>query len=334
MRRFLAILALGLAPAIAPAADIREATKALGPGINMGNALEAPNEGDWGMTLQPEYFRAAKEAGFSHVRIPIKWSAHASPSAPYTIDPKFFERIDWAIDQALKNDLIAVVNIHHFDGLDADPEAYEPMAEALWAQIAERYKDRPGAVYFELSNEPHGQLTTERWNAMVPRLLAVVRRTNPDRPVIVGPGMWNGFRELPKLVLPEADRNLIVTFHYYEPFHFTHQGAEWAGPEAQKWLGETWTGTPEQLKELRDAFDSVASWAKAHDRPVYLGEYGAYSKAPQDSRVAWTKAVSDEADARGFARAYWEFGSGFGAYDRDRHAWRDDLLGALLGRRR
>lgn len=330
MTRLLAALLLGLLPSLAAAADIHEANQTLGAGINMGNALEAPTEGAWGMTLEPEYFEAAKSAGFRHVRIPIKWSAHAKHEAPYTIDPEFFARVDWAVDQALSRGLAAVVNVHHFDELYAEPDRFEPMMKALWRQIAERYKDRPNTLYFELLNEPHDRLTTERWNAMIPALLEIVRATNPDRPLIVGPGMWNGFRELPKLRLPKSDRNLIVTFHYYEPFHFTHQGAEWAGAEAQQWLGETWTGTPEQLKELRGAFDSVQSWAKAHDRPIYLGEYGAYSKAPEPSRVIWTRAVSDEADARGFSRAYWEFGSGFGAYDRSKHAWRDDLLGALI----
>jgi len=46
-------------------------------GINIGNALEAPREGEWGVYIRDEYFRIIKEAGFDTVRIPIKWSAHA-----------------------------------------------------------------------------------------------------------------------------------------------------------------------------------------------------------------------------------------------------------------
>ncbi|HPU43798.1 MAG TPA: hypothetical protein PLS98_06260, partial [Dictyoglomaceae bacterium] len=45
-------------------------------GVNMGNALEAPKEGEWGVVIKDEYFKLIKEAGFDHVRIPIKWSAH------------------------------------------------------------------------------------------------------------------------------------------------------------------------------------------------------------------------------------------------------------------
>ena len=43
----------------------------LGRGINLGNALEAPNEGDWGMVIQDDYFRHIKEAGFDTTGVPI-----------------------------------------------------------------------------------------------------------------------------------------------------------------------------------------------------------------------------------------------------------------------
>jgi endoglucanase len=37
-----------------------------------------------------------------------------------------------------------------------------------------------------------------------------------------------------------------------------------------------------------------------------------------------------EAEKRGFSWAYWEFGSGFGAYDREKKEWRQPLLKALM----
>src|SRR5438477_12307598 len=83
--------------------DIHVANKKLGRGVNLGNALEAPKEGEWGVTLKAEYFKAIADAGFNTVRLPVKWSAHAGGEPPYAIDPKFFERIDWCVDQALAN---------------------------------------------------------------------------------------------------------------------------------------------------------------------------------------------------------------------------------------
>src|SRR5262245_31558819 len=94
---------------------IPAANGALGRGINLGNALEAPREGAWGVTLKAEYFRAIKSAGFNTVRLPVKWSAHAMAETPYTIDGKFAERVDWAIDQAIAQKLNIIVNVHHYD---------------------------------------------------------------------------------------------------------------------------------------------------------------------------------------------------------------------------
>ena len=42
----------------------------LGRGVNLGNALEAPREGEWGVTLQEAYFDLIQQAGFTSVRVP------------------------------------------------------------------------------------------------------------------------------------------------------------------------------------------------------------------------------------------------------------------------
>src|SRR5207237_6594536 len=133
-------------------ADIRAANAKLGRGINLGNALEAPQEGEWGVRLKAEYFAAIKKAGFATVRLPVKWSAHAKSDAPYTIDPEFAERVDWAVDQALANGLNIIVNVHHYDEMNTKPDEHLPRLIALWRQIAARYKDRSAGVYFELLN--------------------------------------------------------------------------------------------------------------------------------------------------------------------------------------
>ena len=320
---------LGAAPAATP--DIHAANKKLGRGINFGNALEAPSEGAWGVRLKADYFRAIKEAGFDTVRLPVKWSAHAATSAAYTIDSTFAARVDWAVEQALSNKLNIIVNIHHYDEMDANPDANLPRLVGLWEQIAARYKDRPAEVYFELLNEPHDKLTEAKWNAAIPHVLQAVRKTNPNRPVIVGPGQWNGIRALDKLVLPKDDRNLIVTVHSYDPFEFTHQVASWA-KGSDKWKGKKWTGTDAEQAAIRKQFEKAAEWGKKHDRPIFLGEFGAYEAADMESRARWTRFVSREAERLGFSCAYWEFCSGFGAYDAETNSWREPLKRALVNR--
>lgn len=309
--------------------DIFAINKALGRGINLGNALEAPREGDWGVKLEANYFKLIKDTGFATVRVPVKWSAHAGKDAPYTIDPDFFQRIDWVLDQAEANKLNVVLNVHHYDEFDKEPEKHLPRFVALWEQIAKRYKDRPPSLVFELNNEPHDNLIDQKWNDAIVSALKAVRATHPTRAVIVGPPFWNGIWALPKLKLPD-DPNLIVTVHYYEPFKFTHQGASWAPDDVKKIRGLKWEGTEAELNELRKSFDQAAEWGKANNRPIFLGEFGAYETADLASRAKWTAAVVKEAEARGFSWAYWEFGAGFGVYDRQQKAWREPLLRALL----
>ena len=149
MSRFLAVLVL-LSGSLAfaedrPATDIVAANKKLGRGINLGNALEAPQEGAWGVRLKPEYFKAIKEAGFDTVRLPVKWSAHAEADSPYTLDEKFAQRVDWAIDQALANHLNIIVNVHHYNEMDSNPERHlRRLTVARMPQRTPQSGDRAG----------------------------------------------------------------------------------------------------------------------------------------------------------------------------------------------
>jgi endoglucanase len=302
----------------------------LGRGVNLGNALEGyPAEGDWGVLIQEEYLDLIREAGFNSVRIPIRWSAHADENAPDTIDADFLARVDEVTGWALERDLAVVINFHHYDALFLDPNGHEERFLAMWAQVAEHFQDAPPTMVFEILNEPHDSLTPGRWNQMLVEALAVIRENNPDRIVVIGPGEWNGVRALKHLELPEDDRNLIVTFHYYSPFQFTHQGAEWASG-SEGWLGTTWEGTSNQKSLLSFDFQIASQWADENDRPIYLGEFGAYEKADIESRAIWTDAVARTAEKYGFSWSYWEFCAGFGIYDPDTETWNEPLVDALI----
>jgi endoglucanase len=304
----------------------------LGQGINLGNALEAPVEGAWGVTLRPEYFQIIKDAGFNAVRIPIRWSAHAETLPPYSIDAAFFDRVDWAINQALSRALVAVIDVHHFVEMDSTPLETLPRLIAIWTQIAQHYSGYSDRLFFELLNEPHDQLTAEVWQSLLPILLRAVRVSNPKRIVLIGLVPWNDISHLDELRLPEDDRRLIVTFHYYNPKPFTHQGAGWVeGSEA--WKGTIWLGTTGEHEGLAAAFDTAASWGRRNARPMNLGEFGAYKVGDMASRARWTSAVVQEAESRGFSWTYWEFCSEFGAYDPIAGVWRESLLQALKSKR-
>ena len=299
-------------------------------GINFGNMLESPQEGEWGLYVQEEYFDLIKEAGFDFVRLPVRWNTHAEEEWPYTVDPAFFERVDEVVNWALQRDMTVIVDFHQYEEMASDPWSHKDRFLGIWRQVAEHYKDYPPNVLFELLNEPNGEMNASLWNQYLSEALTIVRETNPRRDVVIGPVNWNAYNWVSTLDVPD-DEHLIVTFHYYLPFQFTHQGAEWVGDEAQAWQGTTWDATAAEKAEITADFDAVSKWAQRHrNARILLGEFGAYSKAPQGSRVRWTEFVREQAEAHGFAWAYWEFGSGFGVYDPNAKAWREDLLGALI----
>ena len=282
-----------------------------------------------------------KEAGFDTVRLPVRWSNHAEPRRPYRIDEGFFQRVDFAIAEALRHDLNIVVNMHHYRQLDGDPLHEGEMAVedsvlqerfvAMWAQIAQRYRSHaPDKLFFELYNEPHGRLKPDAWNALLRKALQAVRATNPERFVVIGPAEHYRVGGLPTLSLPPTDRRIIVAIALYEPYGFTHQGAEWV-EGSSAWLG-TRCCTSEQRREVQAALDAAQAWARQHSRPVWIGEFGSHEKAHYNSRVAYTRIVREEIEARGLSWAYWQLTSNFGIYRLDRGTWHTELKEALLGR--
>jgi hypothetical protein len=80
--------------------------------------LDTLREGDAGFRLEERYFAEVRDAGFDTVRLPVKWSAHAGESSPYTISPALFERYwDFGTD---------------FGAFDPERDAWrEPIRDAL-----------------------------------------------------------------------------------------------------------------------------------------------------------------------------------------------------------
>jgi len=309
---------------------------ALGRGVNLGNMLDAPREGDWGVKLEPAFIDKAASA-FTTVRLPVRWSNHAAPTADATIDEAFFAKVDKAVDALLAKGVYVILDVHHYTQIygdsqhpnefAVDPSVLDTRLLNLWRQIAQRYKDRSPKLLFELLNEPHGRLNGEPWNALAAKTLAIVRASNPKRIVLIGPGEWNGIPELPKLRLP-PDRNLIVSIHNYDPFPFTHQGADWL---PQRFPTGVTCCDAGQRKVIADALESAKRWNQANGYPVYLGEFGTFEKVDLASRASYARTVRDEAEKRGIGWAYWELASpSFGMYSPKTGNWVEPIRKALL----
>ncbi len=276
--------------------------------------------------FQAEYFRKLKQAGFNSVRLNLHAFRHMD--ATNNLNASWFATLDWAVNEAQAQGLAVILDLHEFTGLGNDPAGNKEKFLAFWRQTAAHFQNAPAGVFFEVLNEPFGKLTPELWNEYFAEALGIIRQTNPTRTVIVGPGQWNQIDRLAELKLPANDRNLIVTIHYYEPFAFTHQGASWTDRKDK--LGFNWTGSPEEVAALNRAFDKAAAWSKENNRPLLLGEFGAYDRGPMESRVRWTSAIARAAEARGWSWAYWQFDGDFILYDVKRDAWVEPIQNALI----
>jgi endoglucanase len=298
--------------------------------INMGNALDAPNEGDWGHVIQADSFRAIKAAGFDTVRIPIRWSAHTGSGPDYRIDPRFFKRVDAVISQALAQNLQVIINVHHFEELNEAPEANFNKFIALWAQIAPHYAALPESVYFEVLNEPNGKLSGDIMRQVLTAGFAKIRESNPTRILILGGEDWSGIKSLPSL--PKInDPNQVHTFHYYDPFEFTHQKASWTNLENS---GTVNWGSPEDYRQLKQAAEYVKKVQDERRIPIFLGEIGAYEKAPYADVVNYTAETRKAFEGVGISWCAWSFTATFPFYDSNTKRWDEEKLGALgLGAR-
>lgn len=310
--------------------------------------------------LDASDFVSVRQAGFDHIRLPVRFSAHAASSPPYTVDGDFFSRVDWAIDQALSNGLAIIVDLHHYKEMMDVPDEHRLRFIAIWKQIAERYSGRSEAVAFELLNEPSDKLTADKWNDILADALHVVRASNPTRTIVVEGVFWASAHNLRfTLKVPADDPNLVGSFHMYQPMLFTHQGANWMPPEYQT-PGVVFPGPPAQpIAPAANAVDWVRNWFKRYDElpadknpsgpatiaeeldlaqtfaerthlPVHMGEFGSIDKADPKSREAWTRMTRKEAERRSFGWAYWDDGGGFKAYDRANRTWVPYLKSALL----
>ncbi len=278
--------------------------------------------------FKARHFQLLKEAGFDSVRINLHpFHSLEAVSGGWKLKENWLATLDWAVTNAHAQKLVAILDLHEFTALGNAPEENKAKFLGFWRLIAERYQNAPDDVYFEILNEPSRKLTPALWNEYLREALAIIRAKNPVRPVIVGPAFWNSIDHLKELELPQADRHLIVTVHYYLPMTFTHQGASWTDrpfPTGVEW------GSAEEVTAVGNNFDKAADWSRQNNRPIFLGEFGAYDKAPMDSRVRYVAAVARAAEQRGWSWAYWQFDSNFILYDIDKSQWTEPILRALI----
>lgn len=296
----------------------------LGRGINI-LGYDGIWEGGRNAPFRLDNLTTIRKAGFSHVR--INFFGFKFMGEGNLLDETVLRRLDAVIEEVLARKLIPVLDEHDTELCQRDVSECAGKLKAFWTQIAERYAGKYPRLVFEVLNEPGGQMTSASWNALLNECLGIIRATNPRRTVIAA--VLN-VDDMPveELVLPADDRNLIVTFHYYAPIRFTHQGAPWSPTFSR--IGPLDWGTAEDESKARADFDKIRSWSEREKRPIYVGEFGVYERAPAEARTRYLSFVARSAERLGWAWAYWQFDHDFAAFDSARQTWKPDILRALI----
>lgn len=373
MFRFYLVIILFLSAFLPANAQISPAdmVQRMGRGINLGNTLSAPVEGNWAPAVKETYFIDVAEAGFKTVRIPIRFDSYTTPleqvsytndqgqytgsPADYTVEAAYLDRIEQVIGWALERDLVAIIDVHgdhwfwesyrpgseHYK-TGADRQAAVDRFRAIWMAISDRFKDHPATLLFEIMNEPYFAMNAPEVHATNMDILSIIRQTNPYRNVIVtggGQNSWEATFTI-KDELLGSDDHLIATFHYYKPNDFTKSSRE--DKNDFDW------GTESDKAEVDAHFDAVKIWAEQKGVPVLLGEFGAdntqgynyandtyspYGGPEKESREFYHRYVAQAAIDRGFAFTVWDAGekSNKTIYLASTRSWVEGVKNAVLG---
>lgn len=339
--------------------------KKLGVGWNLGNTLDSwsrstnpeTRETSWGNPrTTEEMILMVKKAGFNTIRIPVTWIGAVESSPDYTINQGWLDRVQEVVDYAYKNDLYAIINIHHDNGdwlntSPTDPDAMYNKYEAMWAQIANRFKDYSERLILESMNEVR---TYNNWvggpshfaviNELNARFVKTVRATggnNATRYLLLPTYAAIVTKDaVEALVLPKDD-HLLVSVHDYIPQPFTFKPKDFNPNTTIFDVEKSKTYYEETFKRLHDLFVSKGI-------PVIMGEFGAVYKQNEAELLKWAEAFCSIAHKYGLICIYWDDGwqskfdgignnTGFGNLDRRTLTWKlpelcDKIVNTCLGK--
>jgi hypothetical protein len=271
-------------------------------GINIGNTMENGMNGP----IQEYYFDDYKAAGFTCVRIPVKWGDHTSNNFPYTIDDSWMNTVEKVVDWGLERNLFIIVNGHHENWLKQNYNAANKARyDSIWSQISSRFKDKSDKLLFEIINEPF-DMTTAEVNDLNLRIIPIIRRTNPTRIIIYSGKDYCGLNLLFEAAIPDDDY-MMGYFHSYDPWDFAGEG------------NGTWGVSDVNAAKAR--FTEAAQWTLRTNIPVMLSEFGARTKCDYNSRMLYYATHVEEAIRNNVAFQAWDDAGWFSIYERATRSW-------------
>ena len=305
-----------------------------------------------------------RATGLDHARFALNprllWN-YGAGADPDKLNADDLKEVDRALDLLLAAGLDVVVDIHPDEDftarLNADPGFAQRFA-AFWRALAGHLSQTdPRRVVLEALNEP-GVKDPAHWNEIQGELVKVIRQAAPRHAIIVTGGAFGGVDDL-RAVHPLDDPNLIYTFHMYEPFSFTHQGATWGMPQWRAMRNVPYPASPESVAkpaaDISDAearktilwyghegwdaakvaarIEAAARWGSKHHVRLYCGEFGVHRPvAPPADRVAWLRDTRTALEKFGIGWCMWDYDASFGMVRRtDQAVTVDDAVVRALG---
>ena len=309
-------------------------------GVNLTQWFQAPSAGQIQFTrFTKKDFQNIKSLGCDVIRLPVNFHAMTSGAPDYTLDPLLFKFLDQAVAWGEELELYLVLDNHSFDPLiDTQPEV-EDILVKVWTQLALHYKDSGPFLLYEILNEPHG-ISDAIWGSIQQSAIDAIRVHDQDHYIVVGGTNYNSYATLNDIPLYEDDK-IIYTFHFYDPFLFTHQGASWVSPSLESlanipfpyrsaampplpsgyqgtWIQSAYNnynndGTLTRVKQLLDV---TIAFKTARNVPVFCGEIGVYiPNSDPVERVSWYKEIRSYLNDNDIPWATWDYAGGFGLFE-------------------
>jgi hypothetical protein len=183
---------------------------------------------------------ALRKSGIDFVRIPVDPGPFLAFSGERHAD--LMARVNTALEMTLNAGLKAIINLHpngathHFNPRNMLRAINEPMFTQFLRLVgdmaAQASRFDPTLVAFEPLNEPPQDCASADWPVMQREIVRIARRSAPRHTLVVTGAcgsMIAGLEGLDPATI--GDENVIYTFHFYEPYVFSHQGAPWMRAE-------------------------------------------------------------------------------------------------------
>jgi len=351
-REFVRMTIAGLAGACA----IPAVKSALGSGIGgvprtrLDRLAKGANVCRWFRFIResPEHFNnyisdteagLMRQMGLTHVRICVQPRVlmDRSTGAVRAETAGFLEA---GIARFHKADLLTLIDLHNEERpAELDP-AWQEAFVRFWGELAGRLKHfDPELTMFEIINEPVFKGREAEWNTLNARLASTIRKNAPEHTIMTSGANWGGIDGLRKLTLLE-DTNVVYSFHCYDPFAFTHQGATWAGPDVKPLRGVPYPSSSEAVAPLLAALEQYPSskkmienygnqrwdkarlaarfkegieWGARNKVPLYCGEFGVLpTYAKPQHRANWFRDFGQVLAENQIGWAVWGWDEGFG----------------------